>query len=191
MFFGNFPFLVQSNVVHHRVATPIESPPPSSRQLSPTNTPVRQRCATPQHFFSLYTTVDYTLDSSLLSVSSISTLQVRELCPTSPQRPQCLSARTLFAGVSPSSQLLPSFLAINLDTSLTVSVSSTYIYRLFWLLRFVSSLIALRMRACSSCSNTILCAICCAPLLSCRTCLLRELAKESRRFCILGRISVV
>jgi hypothetical protein len=162
-----------------------KSSTPPSRQLSPTNTPAQQRCATPQQYFLLYTILDYTLDSSLLSASSTSTLQVQELCPTSPQRPQCLLARTLFAGVSPSLQLLPSLLAIKSNTLLTIKVSSTYIYCLFWPLRFVSSSIALCIRACSSCSNTILCAICCAPLLSYYTCLLRELAEEPKRLCIL------
>jgi hypothetical protein len=116
---------------------------------------------------------------------------VRELCLVLLQRLQRLSARTLFAGVSPSLRLLPSFLVIKSDTSLTVKVSSTYIYRLLRPLRFISSSIALRIRACSSCSNTILCAICCAPLLSCRTYSLRELAREPGRLCILYRISVV
>jgi hypothetical protein len=133
----------------------------------------------------LYAIVDYTSDSSLLSASSISTLQVRELCLTSPQRPQCLLARTLFAGVLPSLQLLLSLLAIKSNTSLTVKVSSTYTYYLLQPLRFISSLIALCIRAYSSYSNTILCAICCAPLLSYCTCLLRELAKEPKRLCIL------
>jgi hypothetical protein len=116
---------------------------------------------------------------------------VRELCPTSPQQLQCLSARTLFAGVSLSLRLPPSLSAIKSDTLLTVKVSSTRIYRLLRPLRFMSSLIALRIRACSSCSNTILCAICCAPLLSCRTCSSRELAEEPGRLYILCRISVV
>jgi hypothetical protein len=169
---------------------PPEPPTQASRQLRPTNTRARGQRATPQHFVLLYTTVNYTSDSSLSSASSISTLQVRELCPISPQRPQCLSARTLFAGVSPSLRLLPSLSAIKSDTSPTVKVSSTRTYRLFRPLRFVSSSIALRIRACSSCSNTILCAICCAPLLSCRTCSSRELAEEPRRLCILCRISV-
>jgi len=168
-------------VVHYWV---VSSPPP---------TRLRGNGAQHHNNISYYTlvTVDYNLDSLLLSASSIPTLQVRELCPTSPQRPQCLLARTLFAGVSPSLQLLPSLLAIKSNTLLTVKVSSTYIYRLFWPLRFASSSIALRIRACSSCSNTILCAICCAPLLSCRTCLLMELAEEPGRLCILCRMSVV
>jgi hypothetical protein len=133
----------------------------------------------------LYAIVNYTLDLLLLSISSISTLQVQELCLGLLQQLQCLLARTLFAGVLLSLQLLPSFLAIKSNTSLTVKVSSTYTYYLLQPLRFVSSLIALYIRACSSCSNTILCAIYCAPLLSCCTCLLRELAKEPKRLCIL------
>jgi hypothetical protein len=116
---------------------------------------------------------------------------VRELCLVLLQRLQRLSARTLFAGVSPSPRLLPSFSAIKSNTLLTIKVSSTYIYRLLRPLRFISSSIALRMRAYSSYSNTILCAICCAPLLSYRICLLRELAREPRRLCILYRMSVV
>jgi hypothetical protein len=170
---------------------PKRAPHPSERRTRPTKTTTRRRYATPQQIFVINAIRYYSLDSSLLSTSLISTLHVRELCPTSPQQLQCLSARTLFTGVSPSSRLLPSFSVIKSDTSLTVSVSSTCIYYLFRLLRFVSSLIALRIRACSSCSNTILCAICCAPLLSCRTCLLRELAEEPGRLCILYRISVV
>jgi hypothetical protein len=79
----------------------------------------------------LYAIVDYTLDSSLLSASSISTLQVQELCLTLLQQLQCLLARTLFAGVSLSLQLLPPFLAIKSNTLLTVKVSSTYTYYLF------------------------------------------------------------
>jgi hypothetical protein len=79
----------------------------------------------------LYAIVNYTLDSSLLSASSISTLQVQELCPTSPQQLQRLLARTLFAGVLPSLQLLPSLLAIKSNTLLTAKVFSTYTYCLF------------------------------------------------------------
>jgi hypothetical protein len=170
---------------------PCERPTQASAPRTPSDAPARRRCATPQHFSSINAIGYYSSDSSLLSTSSISTLHVRKLCPTSPQQPQCLSARTLFAGVSPSLRPPPSLSAIKSDTSPTVSVSSTHIYRLFQLLRFVSSLIALRIRACSSCSNTILCAICCAPLLSCCTCSSRELAEEPRRLCILCRISVV
>jgi hypothetical protein len=56
---------------------------------------------------------------------------VQELCLTLLQQLQRLLARTLFAGVLLSLQLLLSFLVIKLDTLLTASVSSTYIYYLF------------------------------------------------------------
>jgi hypothetical protein len=55
---------------------------------------------------------------------------------------QRLCARTLFAGVSLSLQLLPSFLVIRLDTLLTIRVSSARMYRLLQVLRFVSVLTA-------------------------------------------------
>jgi hypothetical protein len=170
---------------------PKRAPHLSERRTRPTKTTTRRRYATPQQIFVINAIIYYSSDSSLSSTSSISTLHVRELYLTSPQQLQCLSARTLFTGVSPSSRLPPSFSVIKSDTSLTISVSSTYIYRLFQLLRFVSSSITLRIRACSSYSNTILYAICCAPLLSYHTCSLRELAKEPRRLCILYQISIV
>jgi hypothetical protein len=53
--------------------------------------------------FVLCTTVYYTSDLLLSPKSSISTLHMRELCPILLQWPQYLSARTLFAGVLPSS----------------------------------------------------------------------------------------
>jgi hypothetical protein len=115
---------------------PKRAPHPSERRTRPTKTTTRRRYATPQQIFVINAIRYYSSDSSLSSTSSISTLHVRELCPTSPQWPQCLSARTLFTGVSPSSRLPPSFSVIKSDTSLTVSVSSTCIYRLFRLLRF-------------------------------------------------------
>jgi hypothetical protein len=170
---------------------PKRAPHLSERRTRPTKTTTRRRYATPQQIFIINAIRYYSSDSSLSSTSSISTLHVRELCPTSPQQPQYLSARTLFTGVSPSSRLPPSFSVIKLDTSPTISVSSTYIYRLFRLLRFISSSITLRIRAYSSYSNTILYAIYYAPLLSYRTYSLRELTKEPRRLYILYRISVV
>jgi hypothetical protein len=139
----------------------------------------------------LYAIVNYTSDSLISSASSIYTLQVQELYPTSLQQLQRPSARTRFAGVSPSLQLLPSLSAIKSDTLPTVKVSSIHTYRLFRPLHFVSSSIALCICACSSCSNTILCTICCALLLSCHTCSSRELAEEPGRFCILCQMSVV
>jgi hypothetical protein len=66
---------------------------------------------------------------------------VQELCLILVQQLQRLSARTLFVGVLPL-QLLPSFLAIKLDTLLTVRVSSARIYCLLQVLRFVSVLTA-------------------------------------------------
>jgi hypothetical protein len=63
-------------------------------------------------------------------MSFISALQVEELCLTSLQRPQRLSARILFAGVLLSLRLLPSFLVIKLDTLLAIRVSSTRINNL-------------------------------------------------------------
>jgi hypothetical protein len=93
--------------------------------------PAQRRRATLQQFFSINATGYYSLDSLLLSAFSISTLQVQVLCLTSLQQPQRLLARTLFAGVLLSLQLLPSLLVIKSNTSLTVKVSSTCIYCLF------------------------------------------------------------
>jgi len=78
---------------------------------------------TPQQILVINKAEEYYLEALLSSASSISTLQVQELCPISPQRPQRLSARTLFAGFLLLLQLLPSFAAIKLDTSLTARVS--------------------------------------------------------------------
>jgi hypothetical protein len=76
---------------------------------------------------------------------------VRELCLISLQQPQRLSARTSFAGVLLSLQLLPFFAVIRLDTLPTVRVSSARMYRLLQLLRFVNALIARRRQSIPSC----------------------------------------
>jgi hypothetical protein len=98
----------------------------------------------------------YSLDLSLSSTSSISTLQVQELCLVSLQQPQYLSTRTLFDGLSLLSQLLLAIAATKFNTLPTVKVSSAYIYYCLRPLHFVSSLRALCIRACPSYSNTIL-----------------------------------
>jgi hypothetical protein len=118
--------------------------------------PAQQRSATPQQIIILHAIQQCYLEASLLSASSISTLQVRELCLVSLQQLQCLSARTLFTGVSLSSHLLPSFSAIRVVTLPTVRVSSAYIYRFLRLLRFVNALTALCKQPISSCINTML-----------------------------------
>jgi hypothetical protein len=116
-----------------------ESAAPPSRQPNTNATHAQRRSTTPQQ-----TTILYGI------------LQVRELCPISLQRPQRLSTRTLFTGVSPSSRLPPSFSAIRSDTSPTVRVSSARTYRLLRVLRFVSVSTASRRRPISSYTNTIL-----------------------------------
>jgi hypothetical protein len=72
-----------------------------------------------------------------------------------------------------------------------VRVSSARIYRRLRALRFVDASTASRRRPISSCINTILCAISCAPLLSCLIFSLSELAEEPARFCILCRLRVL
>ncbi|KYG39935.1 hypothetical protein M433DRAFT_161119, partial [Acidomyces richmondensis BFW] len=68
--------------------------------------------------------------SSLSFTSSISTTQVRELCPLSPQRLHRLVTHTLFTGFSQSLRRLRSSTANNSDTSPIVRVLSVCIYRL-------------------------------------------------------------
>jgi hypothetical protein len=138
---------------------PSESPTQASRHPNTSGTTAQRLQATITHGNILYRIRIYSSDLSLSSASSISTLQVRELCPVSPQRPQRRSARTLFAGVSPSSRRLPAGSAIRSLTSPTVRVSSARIYRRLRALRFVDASTASRRRPISSYINTILCAI--------------------------------
>jgi hypothetical protein len=113
-----------------------------SGPANPTKASTQQRSATLQYIIILQVTgYDY-LEALLLSTFSISILQVRELCLTSLQQLQRLSARTLFVGVSRSPRLPPSFSAIKSDTLLTVRVSSARTYCLLQVLRFVSVLTA-------------------------------------------------
>ena len=132
-----FLYLLKTlNVVHQRALHPTKRCTKTSKAYA------QQRSLAAQHKSCTLATVQYYLEASLSFASSISTLQVRELCPISLQRPQRLSARTLFAGVSLSSRPLPSLSAIKSNTLLTVRVSSARTYRLLRVLCFVSVLTA-------------------------------------------------
>jgi hypothetical protein len=89
-----------------------------------TNATTQQRYSAVQYYIVLNITVKYYSDSSPSSAFSISTLQMRGLCPVSPQVPERLPARTLFNDLSPLLGPSTTVAAIKSNTSLTVKVSS-------------------------------------------------------------------
>lgn len=123
-------------------------------------------CSTPQRVNVLFTITIHYSDSSPSYAFTISTRQIRALCPVLPQRPQCLCARALIPGFSSSSCPPASLGAIISVISPTVNVFWLWKYRILRLLRFVAVSAARRRLAISLRSNTISCITFAEPFLS-------------------------
>src|SRR6195952_4045810 len=123
----------------NRASVPTERAYQPSERI-PTNMPTLSHHHAPlTQLFKIASRPIYSSEVSLSQTSSISTLQVRALCPVSLQRPQRLFPCTLFNSPSPLPRLPPTCLASTSCTSPTVRVSSVRTYRILRVLRLFCS----------------------------------------------------